>query len=181
MKLLEPNFSWQKFLLSWHGRVPRRQYWVLAILLISLVGNIVAGIIDMSVFKIDPMSGDIAPASVFYTLLTLWPMSVILIKRAHDINLSAWQYFRPMIIALAIVAFGMLLMIAKKDILQQDSTMKMAFIAATAVLSGPFFIYSIWLGLLASFKRGTDGDNRFGLDIRQQIVNQNKVIESNIT
>lgn len=169
MKLIQPNFSWQNFLLSWHGRVPRRQYWLLYTLCfcvpIALISYFIDDYLGMS-------ESALPPASTAANLLLLWSSSVIYIKRLHDINLSVWQYCKPLVVALVIAAFGMGLMWLKKDMLQQDETMKTAFEGATAVLVAPFFLYSIWLTLLSMFKRGTEGENRFGPDIRAQIIDQ---------
>jgi uncharacterized membrane protein YhaH (DUF805 family) len=169
MKLIQPNFSWQQFLFSWHGRVPRRQYWALYMLCLCGSFTLISYFIDRHLGMLEV---EFPPASTAASLVLFWPGSVILIKRLHDINLSTWQYFKPLLITLAIAAFGMGLMIIKKDMLQQDGPIKMAFIAGTTVLAAPFFIYWFWLGLLVSFKRGTDGDNRFGRDIRAQIIDQ---------
>jgi uncharacterized membrane protein YhaH (DUF805 family) len=177
MKLLQPNFSWQQFLLSWHGRVPRRQYWVLYTLFIYAPIAIVAYVVDSC---LGMGEAQIAPASIAASIITIWPNTVILIKRLHDINLSAWQYCKPALIGLAVVALGMGLMMLKKDMLQQDPTLKWAFGCATAVLAIPFFMYFFWLNLLALFKPSQIGDNRFGPDIRAQILDQNKATESDI-
>ena len=72
-----------KMLFSFEGRVNRKPYWMLVLVL--LIGTIITTIIDL-----ETTGRDTGFASLLFLLLILWPSLAIQVKRWHDRDKSGW-------------------------------------------------------------------------------------------
>jgi len=90
-------FAW--FLLSLKGRISRQEFWlgyVGAVLVILLLGRTLE---DVSLHLLRPASRPwyrdelefaVALSRYLASILMLWPLVAIYVKRLHDLNLSGW-------------------------------------------------------------------------------------------
>src|SRR5256885_3665203 len=73
---------------NFSGRAVRSEYWYWT--LFSIVGGIVASVIDMVVFGGGAMSGGIGIIAAVFNLAILLPSIAIGVRRLHDLDRSGW-------------------------------------------------------------------------------------------
>ena len=85
--------STRQILFGFHGRVPRKVFWlygVLGPLLVSVIAEMLLGIVGVSERR----------AELLTTLLLAWPCAAVSVKRWHDRDKSGWWalvYLIPLI------------------------------------------------------------------------------------
>lgn len=94
-----------QILFSFHGRVPRKVFWlygVLGPLLVSVMAEMLLGIVGVSERR----------AEILTTVLLVWPCAAVSVKRWHDRDKAGWWalvYLLPLIGLLwTLVANGLL-------------------------------------------------------------------------
>jgi uncharacterized membrane protein YhaH (DUF805 family) len=127
--------NWRKLLLSPHGRIGRKTYWLFSGLVV--IAALVLAIVDEILF---PASEDGVLSSVFALGMT-WPNICVQGKRLHDLGRSAWFQLAPyggILLALPLMAVHTFVWIGGM---------------ALAILA-----FYVWLG----FFKGEPGPNRYG-------------------
>jgi len=138
---------------SFHGRISRKSWWLATVTLSSLG---IAGVVllDPARFSFDP-SGVPPPnwAVTIWSLLLVFPMTAIMVKRLNDRDWPNWLgYAYGLIIAVVVIA------------------LRFGFRSAPDMSTGEwiaFLIYSLlgWFVVINNgFLRGTRGPNRYGPD-----------------
>ena len=80
---------------SFEDRVSRSEFW-LKVWLPYMGLGVVFALIDVYTGNISE-EGGIGTFSIIYTLLTLWPLLAVSVKRLHDRNRSGWFFLIGMI------------------------------------------------------------------------------------
>jgi uncharacterized membrane protein YhaH (DUF805 family) len=86
--------NWRQFLFSHHGRVGRKGYWLMVLLLLPFA--IASWVINGGGWEHDPID----PPGVLAMLPIIWPALAVQIKRWHDRGKSGWWFlinFIPLI------------------------------------------------------------------------------------
>jgi uncharacterized membrane protein YhaH (DUF805 family) len=137
------------------GRAPRAEYWwyVLAIIILSVVARIIDSILGMNV------AGPYGPVSLIVMLGLLVPNIAVSIRRLHDTNRSGWWILLPIVpYCLAFVLGGAAMMGAAAGG-SSVGLMAGAGIAGLFLLIGA--VCAIVL-LVFMVLPGTPGENRYG-------------------
>lgn len=91
------NFSW--YFLSFKGRISRQEFWLGYAGMIIVLLLLQSPLEDLSLYYFKPPDHPWAENELLFALLlprlvvtviALWPLAAISVKRLHDINLSAW-------------------------------------------------------------------------------------------
>jgi uncharacterized membrane protein YhaH (DUF805 family) len=128
--------DFRKFLLSPHGRIGRRSYWLW--LALVLIAGAVTVTIDTLVFG----KFDGGPVTALASVPAIYPQVCVQTKRLHDLGRSGW---------LQLVPYGALLL---SPVLNAVGAAALATLLVGVAFLGMF----IWLG----FFKGQDGPNRYG-------------------
>ena len=140
--LARTSFEWKQYLFSAKGRINRKLYWALQGFIIG--AHTLVAFIEAALGIGGPRGGIIA--SLLF-LVTLFPLTVIAIKRLHDLNFSGWFVLIIYWIEISSVApsywFG-----------ARDSG---------ALIAWAWLNYAV-IVLLLGYKRGTVGPNQYGPD-----------------
>jgi uncharacterized membrane protein YhaH (DUF805 family) len=137
------DFTW--FFLSFKGRMSRQEFWLgyFGLVAVLVLARLPLQNLTMSLLR--PASGPwyraelewaIMSAQLIAVLSVLWPLLAICGKRLHDMNLSGWWL-------LAVPALSGL--------------------AVMTNLGGRISFVSVGFSVIG-LVRGTQGDNRFGVD-----------------
>lgn len=147
--------SLAEFYLSLNGRISRSQYWlhyVVPVLVVSIVLSAIAGIAAAA-----GSPGIAVGFNMLYfvfSLLTLWPGIVVLVKRIHDRDKPGWLVLLPAVTAVLLIITAM--------------SGAMAGSSAAGILAGivavGLFGIGIWFFVEFGCLRGTIGSNRYGPD-----------------
>jgi uncharacterized membrane protein YhaH (DUF805 family) len=65
------------------GRIPRQTYWLHGVLALLLAGVVLDGLLAIARVEPDTANG-------LVSLLLLWPLIAVSVKRQHDFDFSAW-------------------------------------------------------------------------------------------
>jgi len=140
---MDLSFAW--YFLSLKGRVSRQEFWLGQALLIVLVALLEIKLTAYFLAMRQPESGvwsrdafELTLALPFYFIsaVLFWPVTAIVVKRLHDLNLSGWW-----------VAVSLTLSYVSAVI----NSCSLIFLFMTAVM-------------VAGLPPGTQGQNRFGND-----------------
>ena len=157
-------------LFSFQGRMRRRDWWVL--LLILIVVDLVLSSIGMAVlggtmmpftmgvrggsFDLSDWMAKRTEVQIVISLITLWPMLAIGVKRLHDRGRSGWWF-----VLLCALSF------AQQCLSFASSSRGLSMFAFRPTLALLIFglatlIIGVWLLIEMGFLDGTPGSNRFG-------------------
>ncbi len=135
MTLMQKLFSFQ-------GRLRRRDYWLMSLLLGAVVlAALVPLFLAFGFLATDPRLS-------LVTLVVMWPSLALLVKRIHDRNKSGWVaaiYWGPSLASSIIEAFPALGL--------------QSVVMGLNVVTG---IISLWILIEFGFMDGTQGPNRYG-------------------
>jgi uncharacterized membrane protein YhaH (DUF805 family) len=140
--LARTSFQWKQYLFSAKGRINRKLY--LAMQGFTIVALILVDVIEEAL-GIGPPRGGIIVLLLF--LVTLFPLTVIAIKRLHDLNVSGW--FVLIIYWIELSAVAPSYWSGARD--------------SGALIAWGLLNYAVIVLLLGS-KRGTGGPNQYGPD-----------------
>lgn len=139
-------------LFSFHGRLRRRDWWLLSIMLalVGLAANYLVYAILFPGADFDPRWKNPGPvrATIFVDLLLLWPTIAMTFKRAHDRDKSG----RTLAV---LIATGLLFSYMSDALLER-------FGDVAGVAAFPFIVAYIYFVVVMGFLDGTKGPNRFG-------------------
>jgi uncharacterized membrane protein YhaH (DUF805 family) len=65
------------------GRIPRHTYWLHGVLALLVAGVVLDGLLAIARVEPDTANG-------LVSLLLMWPLVAVSVKRQHDFNFSAW-------------------------------------------------------------------------------------------
>src|SRR3954470_3448259 len=138
------HLDWKYLLTDFHGRIPRRQFWIAfgAVAIIEILCHLIA----------DSMQGERLSAIV--DLLFLYPELAIAAKRAHDRNLPTWV---PGIFFAGGTLMDFLTILGFAGPRESPSGLLLVFAV-------PVMIFGLALLIDFGFRRGTPGPNRYGPD-----------------
>ena len=140
---MDLRFAW--YFLSLKGRISRQEFWLGQALLIVLVLLLELKLTAYFLAMRRPESGAWDPSELAFTLALafyfinaamFWPVTAIVVKRLHDLDLSGWW----VLVSLALCYVSAVI-----------NNCSLAFLFATTVM-------------LAGLPPGTPGRNRFGAD-----------------
>jgi uncharacterized membrane protein YhaH (DUF805 family) len=136
---MDLSFAW--YFLSLKGRISRREFWLGQALLIVLVLLLEIKLTAYFLAVRQPSSSDELAFTLvlpfyFINAAMFWPVTAIVVKRLHDLNLSGWW-----------VAVSLALSYVSAVI----NNCSLVFLFMTAVM-------------VAGLPPGTQGQNRFGAD-----------------
>lgn len=136
---MDLGFAW--YFLSLKGRISRQEFWLGQGLIIVLVLLLEVKLTAYFLAVRQPATTDelaftLALPFYFINAALFWPVTAIVVKRLHDLNLSGWW-----------VAVSLVLSYVSAVI----NNCSLVFLFATAVM-------------LAGLPPGTRGQNRFGAD-----------------
>lgn len=132
---------WQK-LFSLQGRLRRRDYWLMSL----LVGAVVIALAIPLILGLGIGAAD--PRLALVSLILVWPSVALLVKRIHDRNKSGWLamiYWAP---SLASSVFDAFPAIGLKPV--------------AMVLNLVTIVIGLWFLIEFGFMDGTQGPNRYG-------------------
>jgi uncharacterized membrane protein YhaH (DUF805 family) len=148
-------WSWRWFLLSFKGRISRREYWQfwLAYLPALLGFRVIIEYARLS---------DSIVVQAFPSVVTIWPCLALFVKRLHDTSWSAWWATAAfggtaMIVILVEAVSGRLILISGHTYLGAV----LGWITSLAYVGAVLVWMIVFFRLLT---RGTVGPNRFGAD-----------------
>lgn len=83
---------------SFHGRIGRRDFWIASLglgflqLVIVFAGGMV--LVPILIRFLTPDQVELVRSNVFFivSLLFLWPLTAVAVKRSHDRDMSGWWY-----------------------------------------------------------------------------------------
>jgi len=129
-------------LFSFHGRLRRRDYWLLSLLVgVVVVIAAVPVVLSLGVGAADPRLA-------LATLVVAWPSAALLVKRIHDRDKSGWLaaiYWAPSVASSILDAFP-------------DSGLQMVGIGLNVIT----VVVGLWMLIEFGFMDGTQGPNRHG-------------------
>jgi uncharacterized membrane protein YhaH (DUF805 family) len=132
--------NWRKLLLSPHGRIGRKSYWI-AMAVLSCAW-LISDLIDRT---FGTPKGEAGPTFYVVTFVAIYPSICIQTKRFHDLNHTGWLQVLPWAV---MMLFGPLLLA------NYEWGFLIGPIVAGLVMAGLF----IW----TAFFRGAPGPNRYG-------------------
>lgn len=144
-----PNL--EALLLSPHGRIGRRTYWTLLVLLCA--GSLILSLV--------PFFGMLA------TLPLLWPIGCVIAQRLHDTDRRAW-----IVIAASSASGGATLLFFYVTMMASDPTHIVAafgWALPTMLLVGAAMLAMLSLMLFAGLGPGSAGTNRSGAPEREPL------------
>ena len=148
-----------ELLTTFEGRISRKSFWfgMFAIIIISIVAG-------LFVFTLILSSGFLGRLlSLILSLVLLYPMTAITIKRLHDRGKAAmpWVaiFFVPGIIfnILSLFQIGFTTMEIAENEIQIPGT-------GAYVMMLIMMVIGLWMLIDLGFLRGTNGDNQYGVD-----------------
>ncbi len=141
------------------GRASRSELWWFYLFMI-ITGKLLSFFIDIPIFRFDfpPMN---APFLGILTIITFIPLICVIIRRFHDVNISAWWIlFYCLYIAFINIVFPLLPDATMEEPILLFSIIKfIIFIILIAIVFGSPIVALVILCI-----KGTAGDNRFGAD-----------------
>ena len=91
---------------NFSGRAVRSEYWYWT--LFTIVGGIVASIVDKVAFGAGPMNGGLGPFDALFNLAVLLPSIAVSVRRLHDLDKSGWWlllFFIPLVGAIVLIVW----------------------------------------------------------------------------
>ena len=91
---------------NFSGRAVRSEYWYWA--LFTIIGGIVAGVVDRVVFGGGALAGGLGIIGVLFNLAILLPSIAVGVRRLHDLDRSGWWLlllFIPLIGAIILIVW----------------------------------------------------------------------------
>jgi uncharacterized membrane protein YhaH (DUF805 family) len=143
--------NWRKLLLSPHGRVGRKSFWLWVAITYGL--GIIAGTFDAVAFGAD---AELRPLSGLFGLGTLYPTICVNVKRLHDTNRSGWWLIAPWAVIIALVVVVFPFFPKAEDDLSIVGMLAILAAAAIIVIAGVTLL--VWLG----FFKGQPVANKYG-------------------
>lgn len=137
------GFAW--YFLSLKGRISRQEFWLgqafLVVLVLLLEIKLTAYFLalrqaESGVWNAGDLAYAFAQSFYFINAIMFWPVTAIVVKRLHDVDLSGWWVLASLALCYA------------SAVINNSS---LAFLFATTVM-------------LAGLPAGTQGQNRFGAD-----------------
>ena len=157
--------KWIKFFTSLEGRIGRKTYWRMSIVVIAvqLVVIIICGLL-LAALTMDDGPTEVGNDGSWFTTVPIialfYPKFVIDAKRGHDRNIPLWvigSFYACVAVRELLVSFGWLTILPNQNV-----------ISATNVVS---FVVTLLLGIVGlalfvdlGFRKGTPGPNEYGPD-----------------
>ena len=91
---------------NFSGRAVRSEYWYWA--LFTIVGGLVASIVDTVAFGTGPMNGGVGIFGALFNLAVLLPSIAVSVRRLHDLDKSGWWlllFFIPLVGAIILIVW----------------------------------------------------------------------------
>ena len=136
--------DWVNLYLGLHGRLTRQPFWI-GVLILAAVEFAIQLVADQ--FQSERMSA-------VFDLITTYPEFALAVKRAHDRNIPTWI----IVVFFALNVAVDLMLFAGYGLNPTARPVQFYVIAVPGLLL--FLVLLIELG----FRRGTQGDNRYGPD-----------------
>jgi uncharacterized membrane protein YhaH (DUF805 family) len=137
------------------GRAPRAEFWwwLLAVIVLSVIAEIIDGMIGMKV------AGNYGPLSAIVGVALLVPNIAVSVRRLHDTNHSGWWLLLP------VVPYCLAVFLGGAAMMGGAATGSAAGMTAGMGIAGIFMIIGAVCALVLLYfyvQAGTPGDNRYG-------------------
>jgi uncharacterized membrane protein YhaH (DUF805 family) len=136
--------DWVYLLLSYHGRISRKQYWIGSCVII--VGSILVSLISYNLNNRE--------LSSVADLALLYPDYAVVFKRAHDRDMSIWIPTLSLILGALLSGIG---------VLDLDGPFERPT-PLFWIIAIPTISLAVYLIIDLGFRKGISGPNRFGPD-----------------
>ena len=152
--------AWQYFVecitskyCSFKGRANRKEFW--SFILFHFLLGIVFSLLIFSVIH-NPVHKNIL--NILWGLAFLLPLWGVIVRRLHDVNLSGWVFFSPIIVMFILVFYSVF------NTIITGSSIEPSFAKSIIYLLGGIFVIVAFLTVfISTFIRGKKPENKYGL------------------